>query len=456
MKKITKLIPLFLLVVATPLTSCTLIRRRESVKAYKRSYSFNETNIARQNTFRELNTVNYPQGSGPTRSELSENERQAYSNFSNETYHALVNTSKKDNFSYATIGLFTLMNEMYGAISRDALKTQFDALLGLDDVTREDFYKKVMKANSYANEDNTTQLKNAAFFNSEYNFNQEFVNILTKLYCEAYQLNFKTDANKMVEWVNKAVNADNFIDTNFLELTDDSLLYFFSTLYFKNMWSNKYLAENNVTEDFYLSNGNKIQTEFMKHSYMAEGYYDYDKYISFKDYYGASNSITYLIPKSTDDNIFELTKNVNIFEENPEKAVKSEDEYNNYWLTVNLKTPKFKLKTDVDFKTSLASLGFIDMFNESIDSFKNAFNDNSLSVYNVFISVMKQRNEVEFNEDGTIVKSVSMSGFAKGESAPFISNDTLDVNLNQPFIYIIRDINNIPIFVGHVDNPKVN
>ena len=31
--------------------------------------------------------------------------------------------------------------------------------------------------------------------------------------------------------------------------------------------------------------------------------------------------------------------------------------------------------------------------------------------------------------------------------------DTLNVKLNQPFIYIIRDKNDTPIFVGHVDNP---
>ena len=45
-----------------------------------------------------------------------------------------------------------------------------------------------------------------------------------------------------------------------------------------------------------------------------------------------------------------------------------------------------------------------------------------------------------------------MASMAK-ESAMPIGN-TLDVNLNQPFIYIIRDINDTPIFVGHVDNPK--
>ena len=45
-----------------------------------------------------------------------------------------------------------------------------------------------------------------------------------------------------------------------------------------------------------------------------------------------------------------------------------------------------------------------------------------------------------------------MASFAK-EGTAFIS-ETLDVKLNQPFIYIIRDVNNTPVFIGHVDNPK--
>jgi serine protease inhibitor len=47
-----------------------------------------------------------------------------------------------------------------------------------------------------------------------------------------------------------------------------------------------------------------------------------------------------------------------------------------------------------------------------------------------------------------------MASFGAGSAAP-MKNDTLDVKLNQPFIYIIRDINGTPIFVGHVDNPTI-
>ena len=68
------------------------------------------------------------------------------------------------------------------------------------------------------------------------------------------------------------------------------------------------------------------------------------------------------------------------------------------------------------------------------------------------MKIIKERNEVEFNEDGTTVKGVVMGSMNGTESVQ--REESLDVNLDQPFIYIIRDINKTPIFVGHVDNPK--
>ena len=437
---------------AIPLSSCVWFHKEESVKEYKKSYRMNEIRVAEQNTFRKLNNVAFPNGQDPVRSNISDLEKEAYANFSNKTYHAIVDTSKKDNMSYATVGLYSLLNEMVGASSRASLTEDLNALLGMDEESRETFYAKLMKANSFASEDSTIQLKNGAFFDNFLGYSQNYVDYLTRLYCEAYVLDYSTEAGKMVEWVNQAVNSDGFIDTNFLELTEDSELYLFTTLYFKNMWANKYLEKNNIEDNFYLNDGSVVKTTFMKHSYMTDSYYDYDKYISLTDYYkGGTASITYLIPKDSKDNIFELTKNVNIFEEDETKIVRDDNEYPETFM-VNLTTPKFTLKTDLNFRSSLANLGFEDMFDSNIDSFSKAFDDPKLSQYNIYLSVIKQRNEVEFNEDGTIVKSVSMASMAK-EYAMRIGN-TLDVNLNQPFIYIIRDINGTPIFVGHVDNPK--
>lgn len=430
---------------------------KESVKAYNRHYSLNEIRIAESNTFKKLNTVSYPDGSAPSPIRTTEEESKAYNNFSNLTYHSLVDTSKKDNMSYSVVGLYSVINEMTNATSREELKEKLNTLLGLNESSRVTFYDKVMKANSFASDGSTIQLKNSAFFNNEFNYNQEFVNSLTKLYCEAYQINFESEASKMVEWVNQAVNSNGFIDEKFLEMNDETQLYLLSTLYFKNGWENKYLSDQNIKDDFYLSSDKTVKATYMNHSYLTQFYYDYGSYISVTDYYFSRRaSVTYLVPKKVEDNIFDLTKEMNIFEEKEENKVISFDEYNgNKPITINLTTPKFVSKSDIDFKACLTNLGFEDIFDRDIDSFKNAFDDEKLEDYNVYIQKIKQKNEVEFNEDGSIVKSVTMASFGAAGSAGPIYSDTLDVKLNQPFIYIIRDINGTPIFVGHVDNPTI-
>lgn len=428
------------------------LKIKESVKTSNRRYSLNEIRIAESNTFKKLNDVSYPDGSEPLVSKISEVEKEAYNNFSNLTYHSLVDTSKKDNMSYSVAGLYSIINEMTNATSREELKEKFNTLLGLNESSRVTFYDKVMKANSFAGDESTIQLKNSAFFNYEFKYNQEFVNSLTKLYCEAYQINFESEASKMAEWVNQAVNSNDYIDDKFLEMNDETQLYLLSTLYFKNAWARKYLSENNIKDDFYINSDKTVKATYMNHSYLSQSYYDYGSYISVKDYYFSSRaSVTYLVPKKVEDNIFDLTKDVNIFEEKEENIVKNEG---NGYIMVNLLTPKFTTKADVDFQKCLDNLGFGDIYNPNIDSFKNAFDDEKLDNYNIYIQKIKQKNEVEFNEDGSIVKSITMASFGAGAAAP-TRNDTLDVKLNQPFIYIIRDINGTPIFVGHVDNPTI-
>ena len=441
---------LALAIAAIPLSIWMLAPKTESVKLERRKYDVNEMNVTKSNTFNKLNDIYYPNLSRPSLSDISEEEKCAYRNFSNLTYHSLVDTSKEDNMSYCVVGLYSVLNELTAAASRDDLKERLNNLLGLDETSRVSFYEKIMKANSFVDENATTQIKNAAFFINSLKYSPSYVDYLTSLYCEAYQINFKTSANKMVEWVNSAVNDSRFIDKEFLSLRPDTVLYLFSTLYFKSAWANKYLSSSNINDDFFLNDGNKITTKYMKHSYFIDSYYDYDSYISFKDYYYDMGTITYLIPKKTEDNIFTLTKNANIFEDNEENKVLA----SNHQITVSLQTPKFTNKADIDFFSCMENLGFGDMFDDQIDSLHGAFDLESTPSYNFYLQTLKQRNQVEFNEDGTIVKSVSMAATGGKNGGSWKTFDTLDVKLNQPFIYIIKDANGTPIFVGHIDNPK--
>ena len=426
------------------------IKTKTDMNLYKRAYTLNEIALAENNSFKKINDFDYPDGTKPVKSVLTNSEIASYNSFVNATYQVLIDTSKANNMSYSTVGLYSILNELVAASTTTDLKDRLNILLGMDETSRVQFYNKVIKANSYASEHSSIQLKNAAFLSNQYEYSQEYVDVLTSLYCEAYQLDFDTQFHKMTEWVNAAMGSD-FINDQFFASENDPLMYLLSTLYFKNAWNKKYLSNDNVGDFFYLSDGNVIKTKYMKHSYYLDYYYDYGEYISFKDYYYNSYAnITYIIPKSERVNIYDLVRDVNIFEEKEENKIQLA---NQNPIFVNLQTPKFNQVSDVDFKGAISSLGFADIFNNEIDSFSNVFNETDQSFKGLYLEQIKQRNEVVFNEDGSTIKSLSIAGFGPTGIAPIPELDTLDVKLNQPFIYIIRDINDTPIFVGHMDNP---
>ena len=68
------------------------------------------------------------------------------------------------------------------------------------------------------------------------------------------------------------------------------------------------------------------------------------------------------------------------------------------------------------------------------------------------LEYIKQKNKVEFNEKGTVVKSFTISMGAKNTSMSPLDTYTLEVKLNSPFIYVIRDVNNLPLYIGNVSN----
>ena len=119
--------------------------------------------------------------------------------------------------------------------------------------------------------------------------------------------------------------------------------------------------------------------------------------ISFKDYYYKGYaSVTYLVPKKVEDDIFTLTKDVNIFMEKEENYIKH-DGYG--YFNINLKTPKFNSKSEIDFEKCLNNLGFGEIFDKKVDSFKNAFDDEKLTGYNIDVYRNSESNSVEEDVD---------------------------------------------------------
>lgn len=68
----------------------------------------------------------------------------------------------------------------------------------------------------------------------------------------------------------------------------------------------------------------------------------------------------------------------------------------------------------------------------------------------VWVEESKQTNSVSWDEDGVVASTIEAKNFAAG--AAMEMRDGVSFTFDSPFVYVIRDRNNLPIYVGSVDN----
>ena len=99
----------------------------------------------------------------------------------------------------------------------------------------------------------------------------------------------------------------------------------------------------------------------------------------------------------------------------------------------------------------MEKIGLDKLFNSLYSTINNPFI--TRKDYNYYLGIFSQKNQVELNEDGTTIKSMTLV-YAYALSASSIDPKGVEVKLNQPFIFIIRDNNLLPIFIGYIKEPN--
>ena len=443
-----------IIIFASILTLCAisipifkLLDKEETLKLYKKTYVQSELKQIEKNSFKKLNDINYPDGK-KGEYKVSKDYYDSIIEFSNKLYPFL----EEENSSFSPLNLYMNLNILSLASNNNIVIEALDNLLGMTKETRAPDFVNAYKNDYFYNDYGTIQMYNGYFATNKYDVNNTFINNLTKHYTEAYQVDFNSSAavNKILNWIDQKVQDKNFLSREDLNISDDTAFLLMSTFYFRNNWNNPFINQNTKEDKFYLDNEIEINVPYLRHSYYGE-YYDYGDYISCYDYFKNGQKIKYIISKGdTSNNTFELVKNKNIFQDDENKKnMSSEDGLN---PIINLKMPKFESEYMIDFSQILKDNGLAYLFDELSCSFNDAFTNlpDDISIY---LDYVKQKNLVSFNEEGTMVKSVTVSsGNMATTSKPTIV-DTIDVNLNRPFIYIIYDTNDLPIFVGNLHNP---
>ena len=320
-------------------------------------------------------------------------------------------------------------------------KNAFEETLFLNNLTTEEInqaQKDLVEALLEVDPGITISIANSIWCREGLSVKPEFIKVNQNYYdAEVREELFDQNTIDLINsWVNNKTNGkiDDIIDS----IDPLTVMFLINAVYFKGNWKFEFSEENTVNNDFYLSNGNTIETPFMNQEVTANIMY-HDIFQMLELPYGRGNySMLILLPgdgKSIHDIIEELDT------ENYDEWLLNLQERN-----VEVSIPKFKFKYEKKLNDLLKSMGLSVAFDPDNADFSDI--SEALELY---ISKVKHKAFIEVNEKGTEAAAVTIVGINTTNAGPtypkFIAN--------KPFLFVIREkYTNSILFMGKVEDPS--
>lgn len=282
---------------------------------------------------------------------------------------------------------------------------------------------------------------NAIWGQIEYAFLDEYLDTLAVNYDAGLRLlDYTADPEACRQVINDWVSeqTEGKIEDLIKEgiITEMTRLVLTNAIYFNAAWDKPFNEDNTGNGTFYLPDGSTV-TVAMMHQTEDFGYTEGDGYQAVELKYDG-NELSMLIILPEDDNFEQFKETFNA-----EKLYSIIEEMRTASITLTM--PKFEYSSQFSVKDALQAMGMTDAFSMAADF------SGIDGTYDLFIEDVVHKAFVSVDEAGTEAAAASAVVInLKGVM------EQAEVNLDHPFIYLIRDIQtNTVLFIGSVVNPAV-
>ena len=339
-----------------------------------------------------------------------------------------------ENRVYSPISLYAALS-MLTEMTDGETKRQVMALLGAADSetlrqTVRDLWMSVYLDDGRS----VCRLANGAFLRENADVKQEAVDTLADWhFASTYRVPMGTEeADKAIAgWLNQNTGGLLSEETGNIRTDGNDLLRLYNTIYYKSGWQDAFKSSQTKQDTFTAANGAKQKTEFM-HRTESGSYRKGDGYTA------APRSLNY------GRMVFVL----------PDEGVTSESLLQRQGFLTELtgeydmaelvwSVPKFDVKSSTELNGVLQALGVTDAFDMAEADF-TPLTDNG-----AFLSSAMQAARVKIDEEG--VEAAAYTEIVRADSAMMEVPPTVEMDLDRPFLFVIFDNSNVPLFVGTVN-----
>ena len=329
----------------------------------------------------------------------------------------------QDNQLFAPLSLYMALSMLVEGTS-STTSAELENLLGQKREKLTKQLKLIYENNYYSNQNGRVYLANSLWLKKGLKINSEYLNFIKdNFYAQSYEIDFtkRKEKDKIIKWINYYTENVLKLDRNNYQIEDNLALLLLNTIYFDNKWLIAY-------DKFYLDKNNTKMVEYMNHQ-ISTLYKKTSEYVVVMDYFENNNTITYIMPTIPFDKL--CSKDFTSFTND---LVMGE---------VNLSVPKFDYSKEYNLNEALKSLGV-----------RKIFEKDSLNKIgeNLSVNYIKQNVGIKLSESGAKAAAVTSIGIMKSS----LVVDPITIKLDRPFLYLIKDANNVLLFVGILNYPTTS
>ena len=354
--------------------------------------------------------------------------------------HQFLSTQGSENALWSPINAYiglAMVTELTAGESRQ----QILDLFGVDDIeTLRQQVGAIWEKSYQDNGHEISTLANSLWLEKGLNYQQDTMdNLAYHYYASVYQgdLGSAKMNNAIGAWLNNNTGGLLKNATENINLSPDTILALYSTIYFQAKWQDQFNLANNTKDVFHTPNGDMTAT-FMNKK-LAQMYYYWGDHFSAVALGLKNGSRMWFILPDEGYTIADVLADGEYMQ-----MVLQQEWENEKWMKVNLSVPKFDVNSTINLKDGFEKMGVTDVFTEGTANFSEITADMP-----IFLTAANQSVRVQIDEEG--VKAAAYIEFpAAGSPAP--PEEIIDFILDRPFIFAITTAN-IPLFMGTVNNP---
>jgi serine protease inhibitor len=286
--------------------------------------------------------------------------------------------------------------------------------------------------NYYNNSYGQVRMANSLWINQRRVEEGYIQTLASKYFAESYYTSFNEQGkDNILRWINNYTNNFLHLTKENYDIDSNTALLLLNTIYFNNKWANEFNKADSYVGDFTTLDG-IVSANYMKHT-VSSVFSKSKNAQTITDTFENKNTIRFILPNEGVA-ISDLLNPSELFEN---KLLQAD-------VQATISIPKFHHQKSFLLNDALSSLGASRMFMD-VGEFGKINRE-------VFVSFVRQDVGIEFSEKGVKAAAVSSIGMKDSAAEPL---ETMSINLNRPFIYIIYDSKSVPLFIGIVQNPNL-